>query len=86
MRARVKERPDDRFIRRVNEIVSSKDILPELLNTIDELRDTISDQNAYINQLEGEIAKYKAELQAGVLIEPKQIVTTTQVVYDYRWC
>ena len=78
------QRPDERFIRRVNEIVSSEAVLPELLETIEDLRDTIRSKDEYITRLESEIAKYRAELQAGVLIEPRQIVTTTRVVYDYR--
>lgn len=85
MKARPKrpERPEDKFIRRVNEIVSGADIMPQLLETIDEQRETIAAQSDYITHLETEIAKYKAQLQAGVLIEPRQIVTTTQVFCDY---
>lgn len=85
MKAKAKrpERPEDKFIRRVNEIVNDKNVVPGLLETIDDLRDTIAEKDAYINHLESEIAKYKAELQAGVLIEPRQIVTTTQVFCDY---
>lgn len=85
MRARAKapERPEDKFIRRVNEIVSGADVMPQLLQTIDEQRETIAALNAHITRLETELAKYKAQLQAGVLIEPRQIVTTTQVFCDY---
>lgn len=85
MKARPKrtERPEDKFIRRVNEIVSGADIMPQLLETIDEQRETIAAQSDYITHLETEIAKYKAQLQAGILIEPRQIVTTTQIYCDY---
>lgn len=85
MKARPKrpERPEDKFIRRVNEIVSSADVMPQLLETIADQHETIAAQADYITHLETEVAKYKAQLQAGILIEPRQIVTTTQIYCDY---
>lgn len=85
MKAKAKrpERPEDKFIRRVNEIVSSADVMPQLLETIADKNETIAAQAEYITHLETEVAKYKAQLQAGILIEPRQIVTTTQVYCDY---
>lgn len=85
MKAKAKrpERPEDKFIRRVNEIVNGTDIMPQLLETIEEQRETIASLTDHITHLETELAKYKAQLQAGILIEPRQIVTTTKVYCDY---
>lgn len=82
-KAKAQERADEKFLRRVNEIVNSADVIPQLLETIEEQRETISIMSSHITRLETELAKYKAQLQAGVLIEPRQIVTTTQVFCDY---